>query len=293
MPSAYIKRKFKNVINITEIVTIHYYEFDKNFIFQGESHDFWEIVYVDSGTVEIVRDGEAILLRQGEIVFHKPNEFHSIKSYHSSPNFFVITFVSKSSMMRYFEKFKGVLNIHLKPLISSIIREAESTYIIPQNDTRLRKMERKSMAQIGGEQLIKIYLEQFLIILIRDLTQKKDISFFPSKESMETHLVSQIKAYIKSKSRERLRVEEICSSFGYSKSYISQLFKEQTALSLARYHNQCQIEEAKRLIREGQNNFSQISDLLSFDNPQYFSRVFKRLTGLTPSEFQQSLDVRE
>ena len=43
----YIKHKLANTINITKIVTMHYFEFDKNFHFPGESHDFWEMVYGD------------------------------------------------------------------------------------------------------------------------------------------------------------------------------------------------------------------------------------------------------
>ena len=52
------------------------------------------------------------------------------------------------------------------------------------------------------------------------------------------------------------------------------------------------INRAKELIREGVMNFSEISDMLDFDNPQYFSRVFKRETGMTPSEFKHSLNFR-
>ena len=79
MKSSYIKTKFNNIINITEIVTIHYYELDDVFNFVGEQHNFWELVYVDSGEVEITRDNEKVILRQGDIIFHKPNEFHSVK----------------------------------------------------------------------------------------------------------------------------------------------------------------------------------------------------------------------
>lgn len=291
--TTYIKRKFKTVISITEVVTIHYYEFDPTFIFKGESHDFWEMVYVDSGAVEITSDGKPVILKQGEIIFHKPNEFHTIKSYDSSPDIFVISFVSKSAAMHFFENYKATLNVHLKPLISGIIHEAENTYIIPKNDTALNKLELRPFSKIGGEQLIRLYLEQFLIILMRDLTAAKDISFFPSKESMETHLVSEVKQYIRSKAGEKIQVKDICNAFGYSKSYLSLLFKEQTSQSLAQYHVRCQIEEAKKMIRQNRYNFSEISDRLGFDNPQYFARVFKRLTGLTPTAFRHSLMVRE
>jgi len=49
------------------------------------------------------------------------------------------------------------------------------------------------------------------------------------------------------------------------------------------------IKEAKRLIREGQYNMTQIADLLHFENPQYFSKCFKASTNLTPSEYKASI----
>jgi len=292
MNSTYVRTKLSNIINVTEIVTIHYYEFDNTFEFVGEKHNFWEIVYVDSGSVEIVRDGETVVLKQGEIIFHRPNEFHTIKSYNSSPNVFVISFVCKSSAMSCFGKFKSILDKSLKPFISSIINEAEETFVIPKNDTSLKKLIKKDESEIGGEQLIKTYLEQFLIILMREISGKNKITIFPSRESMETHLATEIKEFLKEKVRERLKMEEVCFKFGYSKTYISRLFKEQCSVSLMTYYNLQKIEYAKKLIRERQYSVTQISNLLSFDSPQYFARVFKRVTQMTPSEFANSLEIR-
>ena len=291
MKTSYVKTKFNNIINATEIVTIHYYEFDKTFNFVGEKHNFWEIVYVDNGSIKIMCDDKEVVLNQGEIIFHKPNEFHSVKSYNSSPNIFVISFVCKSSAMQYFERYKTKLNRDLKSFISSIITEANNTYKIPKNDVALNKLEVKDEAKFGGEQLIKTYLEQFLILLIRNMTEKNNITIFPAKENMEDYLTTEIKNYIKNHLYERIKVEDICTAFGYSKSYLSTIFKQQCGVSLAKYYNQLRVKRAKSLIQNDNKNFAEISDLLAFDNPQYFTRVFKRVTGLTPSEFKNSLHL--
>ena len=92
MKTSYIKTKPKTVINVTSIVTIHYFEFGPTFSYAGEQHDFWEMVYVDKGSILAQRGGEQLILKQGEILFHEPNEFHSIRSLNSSPNIFIISF---------------------------------------------------------------------------------------------------------------------------------------------------------------------------------------------------------
>lgn len=292
MKAAYVKTQPESVINVSRIVTIHYYEFDRNFIFEGEQHDFWEMVYVDRGRVLVKCDNEELTLSQGDIIFHRPNEFHSIRALDSSPNFFVISFVCKSPAMVYLEGYRTMLERKLTGFVSSIISEAEATYEIPKNDPLLKKLTKKKSVAIGGEQLIKTYLEQLLIFLIRNITKGGKMSVFPTKESMENHLIAGAKNYIE-KSREGVfRVENLCHELGYSKSYLSKLFREQTGYTIADFAQRRKIDLAKQLIREREMNFSEISDRLAFDNPQYFSRAFKRITGMTPTEFKASLDFQ-
>ncbi len=191
--------------------------------------------------------------------------------------------------MKYLERYHTALDQSLKVFISSIIKEAKKTYILPMNDPFLEKLVKKENAPIGGEQLIKLYLEQLLIYLVRGITKKGETDVFPSKESMEDHLVVAVKAWIDGHVCEPIRVGDICTALGYSKSYLSKIFHEQSGHTIAAYATMAKVTRAKELIRGGTHNFSEISDLLAFDNPQYFSRVFKRATGMTPSEFRQSL----
>ena len=293
MKATYVKTSIKSLVNITKIVTIHYYEFDSKFVFGGESHDFWEMVYVDGGRVKVKSGDEECVLSQGDIIFHAPNEFHSIRALDSSPNFFVISFVCPSPAMECLVGYRTTLDRMLKPFISSIIKEAENSFVIPKNDPSLRKLTKKENAALGGEQLVKNYLEELLILLMRAIAKKESASLFPSKESMENHLVKATREFIEERVYENLRLSDICRALGYSKSYLSKLFREQTGESIAGFAVKTKIKKAKQLIREGNMNFSEISDKLSFDNPQYFSRVFKRETGVTPSAFMRSLSFKD
>lgn len=291
MKNEYIKTRPKTVVDITKIVTIHYYEFGPQFAFQGESHDFWEMVYVDKGSVSVCRDNEEITLSQGEVVFHRPNEFHSIRALDSAPNFFVISFVSPSLAMKHFERYRTTLNRIHKSYLSSIITEAEATYIIPKNDTALRRLQRRPNAPLGSEQLIKSYLEQLLILLLRSIIRHDGANHTPSMSIQETPLVAAMKLYITTRCEEAVRIDDICQAFGYSKSFLSRLFREHTGDSLAAFARKKKIERAKQLIREGHLNFAQIATKLSFDDPQYFSRVFKQECGMTPTEYKNRAHI--
>ena len=110
---------------------------------------------------------------------------------------------------------------------------------------------------------------------------------------MENHLIESIKRYLEKNVESKCKISDVCAELGYSKSYLCKIFGEQTGQSIADYGTKLKISRAKRLIRENRLNFSQISDLLCFDNSQYFSRVFKRVTGMSPTEFKQTLKLNE
>ena len=61
--------------------TVDEYHWDKNHLFTGESHNFWEFVYVDKGDVTVITKESETILKSGEMVCHKPMEFHSIEPY--------------------------------------------------------------------------------------------------------------------------------------------------------------------------------------------------------------------
>ena len=100
----YIKHEISNLISINKIVTIHYYELDKNLCYDGESHNFWEMVYVDAGQIIVNANGNEYHLGQGDIIFHKPNEFHTLMAdKKTAANVFVLSFVCSSEAMSFFK----------------------------------------------------------------------------------------------------------------------------------------------------------------------------------------------
>ena len=72
--STYLKQE----IVINEIITVHYFEYNSDFYFPGESHGFWEFLYVDKGEVEVTAGDTDYVLNKGDIIFHKPYEFHRL-----------------------------------------------------------------------------------------------------------------------------------------------------------------------------------------------------------------------
>lgn len=283
----YVKHRLVNILTINKIVSILYWEFDKNFDFSGESHDFWELVYVDKGEIIATAGKREVLLKQGDIIFHKPNEFHKLQANgESAPNVFVMTFDCHSPSVRYFRGKHLHLNAQQRKLIAQILEEATATFKRPFIDPVLNKPILLEDAVLGGQQMIRLYLEQLLILLMRG--DRSDM-IFSTKDTLDSHLVRQMISLLEENLCESMTIDEISHRLNYSRTYLCTAFKQETGCSIMQYYTEKKIEEAKRLLREGNLNITQISDRLNFCNPHYFSSTFKKIAHMSPREYQQSV----
>ena len=272
---------FNKVFNIEKIITIFYMEFSKSFCYEGESHDFWEIVYIDKGEMICTADKKSFVLKSGEMTFHKPNEFHNLSGNNTvAPNVSIITFQCKSRAMKYFEGKIFKLSSQEKTLLSNIISEGTSCFelVDPQNPL-LQKMNELDSAPFGSSQMVKNYLEIFLISLYRNTNvfSKKMRQSYNIDGVDVPYKIKKILNYLEDNVDQKLTIRDIAQHFGKSESAIKQLFSQYHKNGIINYFNQLKIKEAKRLIREGNYNFSQIAAMLGFENPQYFSKSFKTI----------------
>lgn len=287
------KHKFENILNITKLVTVHYFEYDKDFVFEGESHDFWEMVYVDNGEIIITADKEEFTLKEGELYFHRPGEFHKVRANgKTSANAFVATFVCSSAVMKLFIKRKMTLPQGLKSFLTNVILETQNAFDLSLHNPYQNNLIPKTNSPLGSQQLVRIYLETLLILLLR---QKDETGHSPiiisSKETMGNHIAAQIIDFMEAHLSENLSLNKICDTVNYGKTYVSTIFRETTGYSVLQYYNILKIARAKKLLRESNDSITHIAESLGFNDPRYFSRSFKKVTGMTPTKYVQSIKL--
>ncbi len=289
MKIKYYKHKLQNLIVVEEIVTIHYLELKRDFTFRPESHDFWELVYADKNSIIEGAEGTRVCVDEGEVIFHKPNELHSLAANgKDAPNVFVLSFVCKSRAMRFFEGRKIRLNKNLARFIYMIAEEGKRTFDLPRFDPNLTKMQLLDNPTLGGQQLIKNYLEILLVQMMREETEKEGANaIFLREEEGNESLTARTIAYMKENLDKKLSVAEICEQVHYNKSYLFRIFKKDTGNTVMEYFTRLKIEQAKRHLREGKLNVTQIAEALAFDTPNYFTKTFRRITGYSPLQYKK------
>ena len=88
-----------------------------------------------------------------------------------------------------------------------------------------------------------------------------------------------------------ITASDVYRQTNYSPSYVSALFHRTCGMSIVAYIHVVKITEAKNLIRKDTCNYTQISIRLGYSNQHYFSRVFRRVTGMSPSEYRSSVQL--
>jgi len=288
-----LKRKcleLEKFIHISGLYTFFYFEHSSNYFFPGESHEFWELVYVDRGSISVVADNSAYLLKQGEVIFHKPNEFHTLASSPDEPhNILVTTFETNSPAMDFFKNKIFTLNSGHKKLLSYTLEEMNKAFFNGILDNKLNN--EAQLLDPAAYQLGISHLEHFLIDLLRDnsVIKHNENEKRLARKNVENVLVDSIKAYLQSNVCNNVSLSEVCSHYNLSKSYICEVFHNETGRSLIDYYIDLKIAEAKYFIRKGEMNFTQISEKLGYSCIHHFSRSFKSRTGMSPSTYQKTV----
>ena len=84
-----------------------------------------------------------------------------------------------------------------------------------------------------------------------------------------------------------ISIDDLSKKLNYGRTFLCTVFKEETGLSINSFYTDLKIKEAKRLMDEGKLNFTEISEKLNFSSPYYFTKVFKKSVGLSPSEYKK------
>ena len=286
----YINKSMTTTVNVQKIIFFSTMKFSDKYHDTPEIHDFWEMVYIESGEAQVTAGEKQIRILPGEVIFHKPGEVHCIQAVDSNTTQpFFISFYSTSKIMNLFEGLKISLDSEEKTLIYKIYDEAKN--IFSRNHRAYDKygFSAKDLlpdSLLGAQQLYKLYLEELLILIARKVEEKEKITIYDSKEDFEKGLYQKMIELISQRLYSYLTVEDLCISLNYGRTYISTIFKKYSGLSIIQYYNFLKIKEAKKLIKSKNYSISEISEMLKFNSPYYFSNVFKKIEGITPSDYK-------
>ena len=275
-------------IEVGRLYSVHYFEYTGSYAYPGERHDFWELLYVDKGAVQVTAGERTFRLDQGQVVFHAPGEFHAFSAAGVAPDLVVVSFDCPSPAMDFFRERVSSIDTVERALLGRIVAESADAFSTPLNVPSVTQLQRREEQPFGGEQLLCAALEELLIRLIR--REGAPQAEGPARAE-NGGMLSQVTDYLEQHIGLPLTLEEICRDNLVGRSQLQKLFHTHTGGGVMAYFSAMKIHAAKRLIREGRLNFTQIAAQLGFQSVHYFSRRFRMATGMSPSEYEHSVKM--
>lgn len=130
-------------------------------------------------------------------------------------------------------------------------------------------------------------------VILSELSAQSFIARKYSKAESDTQLFHDIADYIRLNVCAQLKVADIADYFGYNEKYLTTYFRRRAKVSLKQYILQTKMEHAKAQLSETNHSVAQIGYNIGYSDPHNFSNAFKRITGLTPSEYRESYSRRQ
>ena len=248
--------------------------FEADFSYDGEKHDFWEVVYVLSGKLEITEDEKVYLMGERDILFHAPNEFHRVRSAENTcPRVLNLSFRAEGSIPE--ELKNGVMN--LSPDMHS-----EFVEITKMLREYVRSIKTHTTSSVSFFESTSRF-SAFIMRLLRESRATDNISTSTGAKAYRA-IVELMHEEVCS----NLPLEEFAKKSFISVSYIKKLFSRYAGISPKSYYTNLRVQEAQKMLASD-ISVSDIAEKLNFSSASYFTLFFKNHTGVTPIQYRKNL----
>lgn len=263
----------KKTFYIDKLYSLFAYRYPKGYYFDGEEHDFWEVICVLDGEIEVSLDDKIYSLKKNQVMFHKPLQFHRLWAVKgTSPKLFVVSFSIAGNM-----PVDGVIfNLPQDGVakIQKILELGEQTFKFDDIFAVAINENAKTKVHVFANSL-----ENFLISVYDQGNLSENIV-----KSQKAEYFERAVAYLKANISQKLKISSIAANLKMSESNLKKIFKDITGTGVIDYFIKMKINKAKQLLMSGMSS-KECAEQLGFDEQNYFSLVFKKETGLSPKNW--------
>ena len=279
----YAKTPLCNTLSIDSVVTVFHNPLT-GLEPTGESHNFWELIYVDSGTFDVSIDNNNYTIEEGQIIVYPPLAYH-IGTKPSTSKINIVSFETTSEIMSYFANKVITLSNRQRQYLSQVISIGENYFRKLPLDSTYNGM----MPYEGTDALVLQSLKNHLELLLIDIYIKKESTKSDPKksnyENRSNDIFNKLTLYLKDNIEKKITLDDICKNCTIGLSKLKKICQEQCGMSPMSYFISLKIDASKAMITDTSMNFTQISEKLGFSSVHHFSRAFKNKVGVSPSEY--------
>ena len=238
------------------------------------THPFTELFYVVDGKGEFNIQGQRFPVKANDFVIINPQVEHTELSSPDEPLEYIVLGIRGLSFSNLTPVSEGG-----HPFSFFNLRDEQKDILRYLN----AMVQEATSQQMSYELVCHNLLEILLIKILRH--QHFDLEV--GKQSKATKDTSFIKHYLETYYHESIQLEDLASMTHLSRFYISHSFKKEIGMSPMEYLIDIRIKESKILLRTTNYSISQVADIVGFTTPTYFSKQFRKSTGISPTDYRE------
>ena len=278
LSTPYVYQPLLPRVRLGNILGYYYRIRTPDYDFSGEKHRFFELTYVDTGTLYTEVDGVSYTINEKELIIYGPSQFHSQHTGNQAVSYVTIMFTMENTSPDLPSDWYNVLINRVFPyhkkiytLIKALVQESSNG--APYTDSLMHCLLTETIIRL----LQGVYLTP--------VAQPASVV----RQNYQEELFDQIVTYIEENLYEPLTVANICQHFSLSRSTLQQLFKNTVNQSPKKFISDMKLEKSCRMLRENKYTVSEISLKLGYSSIHYFSNVFHQKYHISPSEFAKRI----
>ena len=282
-PMVWLAYSVREQIRITDMYSLFEVHYENGYAFPGESHNFWECLYVMEGDVCASGDERVYNLPRGSIIFHRPLELHKfIVNGPRGADLLIFSFAAEGPLTSYLAEKVFQLSRAQQDIIAAMLsfihaKAEESGSRNPDAHSAQSYLEPFLTSPVYS-QMLATFLQQLML----SLAETEAVSSVSS--APDAIIFSKAISYLNSNVQAQPQVPEIARYCNVSQSSIKRIFDKYAGMGIHKYLLKLKIKAAAELLQSGES-VSLVAERLGFNNQGYFSRAFKRETGFAPSVF--------